>query len=180
MYLNQSAFVKWRISQTAYFCPSCCHLFEFIMNFPWSPAGCYQLVNTMATVLFWYSTEFILQPCDFALLWRQEEWEVFCIFLRAYDYQFSRTLKRLHVANEAMTRKFMDATSNFFLMFFRSCILVPFFLMWYFYAFWSEDCSLMGQWMEFVTCSHLRYGLNLCLWCIKVSLPIWPFRNALV
>lgn len=58
----------------------------------------------------------------------------------------------------------MDVMLKFFLMFFRLCILVPFFLMWYFYAFWSEDCSLMGQCMEFVTCSHLRYGLNLYIY----------------
>lgn len=76
----------------------------------------------------------------------------------------------------------LNVMLHFFLAFlyFRSCILVPFFPMWYFYAFWSEDCCLMGQWMEFVTCSPLRYVLNFCLQGIKVSVAIWPFMNALI
>lgn len=61
---------------------------------------------------------------------------MFCVFLRAYDFQFGHISRG--IVNETIEKKVhVKCHVTFFLTFlyFRSCILVPFFLMWYFYAF---------------------------------------------
>lgn len=156
-------------------------------EFPWKFRGCLSVSDKYIRQLYCFCT--VQNLISFTVMWfcfllqRQGEGEVFCIFLRAYAYQLSHKSKEYCVVNEYIEKKgCVKCHVTFFLAFlhFRSCILVPFFHMWYFYAFWSEDCSLMGQWMEFVTCSPLRYVLNFCLRGIKLSVPIWPFMNALI
>lgn len=156
-------------------------------EFPWKSSGSLSVSDKYIRQLYWFCT--VQNLISFAIMWfcfllqRQGEWQVFCVFLKTYDYQFSHISKGYWVVNEATERKVrVKCHVTFFLTFlyFRLCILVHFFHMWYFYAFWSEDCSLMGQWMEFVTCSPLRYVLNFCLQGVKVSVAVWPFMNVLI